>query len=161
MSNIMATLRHALGIVSGIHIPGVPTQTATVTHSIQQHLADTYGEAAKALAAKLGATPGMTGLEKLGAITTAIVSTAKRDGFKGVEHDLFHAAVSVAQEAFRASLPTIEADTIALASSLSANPLVKLAAELVVPAAFGAVEKAVGLPPAPFETTQVAQAVAA
>ncbi|WP_242140887.1 hypothetical protein [Sphingomonas sp. TREG-RG-20F-R18-01] len=130
--SIGSTLKHILGFVAGILIPGASQDTTTLTHSVQQHLADLYGAAAAKMAAELKLdTTGMSGPDKVFAITKALVATAQRDGFKGDLTVLGHVAVDIAQSAFRSIEPNIGADIVALASALTANPLVNVAAELV------------------------------
>ena len=65
------------------------------------------------------------------ASSEAIIATAERDGFKGDLKILGDVALDVAQAAFRKAEPNFETAIVALATSLSANPLVLVAAELV------------------------------
>ncbi len=138
--SLKSTLAHVIGVVAGILIPGVSAGTTNLVHSVQQHLADLYGEAARDLAAQLKLdTTGMSGPDKVFTIMKALVATAQRDGFKGDLRVLGTVALDIAQAAYRASEPTLAADIVALASSLAANPLAKVAATLVV----AEVEKAI------------------
>lgn len=137
--SIGSTLKHVLGIVAGILIPGASRTATDLTHSVQQELADLYGEAAAKMAAELKLdTTSMSGPEKVFAITKAIIATTVRDGFKGDLKILGDVALDVAQAAYRKAEPNFETAIVALATSLSANPLVMVAAELVG----GAVQKA-------------------
>lgn len=130
--SIGSTLKHVLGFIAGILIPGASTTTTNLTHSVQQHLADLYGAAAAKMAADLKVdTSGMSGMDKIFAITKALVDTAVRDGFKGDLKVLGDVMLDVAQSAYRSIEPSIGADIVALASALSANPLVVTAATLV------------------------------
>lgn len=131
--SIGSTLKKVLGFVAGILIPGASAHTADLTHSIQQEVADLYGKLAADLAEKLKLdTTGMSGPDKVFAIVKALVATAERDGLKG-DVQIFGAAVlDVAQAAYRASIPNIEADIVALAASLTTNPIIKTAETLVV-----------------------------
>ncbi len=115
-------------------IPGASASTTNLTHTVQQELAKLYGAAATDLAKKLAVDIGMSGPNKVFAITKALVAAAQRDGFKGDLKILGDVALDVAQAAYRAIEPNIGSDTIALASALTANPLVAVAAELVAPA---------------------------
>lgn len=131
--SIGSTLKSVFGFIAGILIPGTSSATANLVHSIQQELADLYGQAATELAAKLAVdTTGMSGPDKVFAILKALVATAKRDGFEGDEKILGDTLLDLAQTAYRASLPTIENDVLALAKSLATTPLVKKAEGLVV-----------------------------
>lgn len=130
--SLKSTFLHAIGAIAGILIPGASASTTQLTHSVQQHLADLYGEAARDMAARLKLdTTGMSGPDKVFAITKALVATAQRDGFKGDVKVLGDVCLDIAQAAYRASEPNIGAAIVALASALSANPLVRLAAGLV------------------------------
>ena len=127
-----STLGHVLGIAIGILIPGADKGTTNLTTSIQQEVARLYGAAAADMAERLKTdTTGMTGPQKVFAIAGAIRDTAKRDGFKG-DLDLFETVVlDVAQAAYRKTLPNIGTAIVTLASELSSNPLVLVAARLV------------------------------
>ena len=129
--SIGSTLEKVLGFIAGILIPGASADTTSLIHSIQQDVADWAGAAAKDLAAKLSVDPTMTGAEKIFAVTTALVQTAISKGIKADEDVLFSVLLDVAQAAYRATVPTIAADIVALASTLTANPLVGTIAELV------------------------------
>lgn len=140
--SIGSTLKHVLGIVAGILIPGASTSTTDLTHSVQQEIADLFGAAAKDLAAKLALdTTGMSGPDKVFAIVKALVAAAEAQGFKGDLKILGDVVVDVAQAAYRASEPSFGADIIALAAALSANPLVAIGAELVAPVVQAAADK--------------------
>ena len=139
--SIGSTLKHALGIVEGILIPGASAHTTNLVHAVQEELAKLYGEAAAKLAAELQLdTTGMTGEQKLFAIGDAIVATALRDGIKADAKILKDVALDVAQAAYRSIEPNIGSDIIALAAAISANPLVTVAAELVAPVAQNAAD---------------------
>ena len=130
--SVGSTLKHVLGIVAGILIPGASADTTNLTHSIQQKLADLYGEAARKMAEALKLdTTGMSGPDKIFAITKAIVATARQDGFAGDVMLLETVALDVAQSAYRASEPNIGAAIVALAHALTSNPLINVAAQLV------------------------------
>lgn len=129
--SIGSTLKHVLGFVAGILIPGASEKTTNLTHSIQQHIADLYGPAAAAMAKELKLDTSLTGARKVFAIRDALVATAKRDGFKGDVKVFGHLALDVAQAAFLKEEPNIGADIVALASALTANPLVLVATNLV------------------------------
>lgn len=130
--SLKSTLLHVLGAVAGILIPGASASVTNLIHTVQQHLGDLYGAAAVALARELAVdTTGMSGPDKIFAITKAIVATAKADGFSGDLKVLERVALDVAQSAFRAAQPTIEADVIALAAALTSNPLAKVATTLI------------------------------
>jgi hypothetical protein len=73
----------------------------------------------------------MSGPQKVFAIVDALVATAGKDGFKGDLKVLGTVAVDIAQAAYRAAEPSFSSDIVALASALTANPLVAVAAELV------------------------------
>lgn len=137
--SIGITLKHVLGIVAGILIPGASRTATDLTHSFQPELADLYGAAAAKMADELKLdTTGMSAPEKVFAITKARVATAERDGFKGDLKILGDVALDVAQAAYRKAEPGFETALVTLATSLSANPLVLVAAELVA----GVVQKA-------------------
>ena len=127
-----STLGHALGIVMGILIPGASKSTTNATAAVQQELADVFGEAAADLAAKLKLdTTGMTGPEKVFAITKAMVDAAKAQGFKGDLKILGDVALDVAQAAYRKAEPEIGAGIVALGTALSANPLAKVGVDVL------------------------------
>jgi len=130
--SIGSELKNVLGIVLGILIPGASTSATNLTTTIQNELAKVYGTAATAMAAQLKLdTTGMSGPDKVFAIVKALVATAEADGFKGDLTVLGDVMVDLAQAAYRASEPTFGSDIVALASALTANPLVTIAAELV------------------------------
>ena len=62
----------------------------------------------------------------------ALVATAVRDGFKSDLRVLGAVLLDVARTAWRLSEPEIETGIVALTSSLTSNPLVKVAETLVV-----------------------------
>lgn len=130
--SLKSSLLHALGVVAGILIPGASASTTDLTHRVQQELADLYGAAAAKMAEELKLdTTGLSGPEKVFAINKALVATALRDGFKGDAKILGHVTLDIAQAAYRKTEPNIDSDIVALATSLTANPLVLVAAELV------------------------------
>lgn len=130
--SLKSTLGHVLGLVIGILIPGADAKTVDLTTSIQQEIANLYGQAAADMAEKLKLdTTGMSGPDKVFAIAKALVATAQRDGFKGDVSLLGTVVLDVAQAAYRKTLPTIGTDIVALAHELSSNPLVLVAATLV------------------------------
>lgn len=131
--SLASTLAHIIGISTGILIPGADAKATSLTHSVQQEVAHVYGAAAVKLAADLKVNSTMTGPEKVFAIKDAIVATAKRDGFKGDLRVFGHVVLDVAQAAFRAAEKDFGSDIMTLATSLSSNPLVAVAAELVAP----------------------------
>ena len=75
----------------------------------------------------------IVGSDKVFAIGKGIVATAEKDGFKGDLKILGDVVLDIAQAAYRAIEPNIGSDIVALASALTANPLVSVAAELVSP----------------------------
>ena len=130
--SIGSELRSVLGIVLGILIPGTSASTTNLTTTIQNEIAKVYGEAATAMAKELSLdTTGMSGPDKVFAIVKALVATAEANGFKGDLKVFGDVAVDIAQAAYRASEPTFGSDIVALASALTANPLVTVAATLV------------------------------
>lgn len=130
--SIGSELKHILGIVIGILIPGASAAATNLTTTIQNEIAKVYGEAATAMAKELSLdTTGMSGPDKVFAIVKALLATAEKDGFKGDLKILGDVCVDIAQAAYRASEPTFGSDIVALASALTANPLVTVAAELV------------------------------
>jgi hypothetical protein len=130
--SIGSTLTHALGIVLSILIPGTSTKDADLTHVVQQDLAKLYGVAARDMAQELKLdTTGMSGPDKVFAITKAIVETHVAAGFKGDVQILEAVALDVAQTAYRASLSNFGAAIVALAAGFSTNPIVAVAASLI------------------------------
>ena len=73
----------------------------------------------------------MTGAEKIFSIGKALVQTAIDKGVKADADVLFAVLLDVAQAAYRATLPNIETEIVAIASAFSANPLVGVVAQLV------------------------------
>lgn len=140
--SLKSALLTAIGAIAGILIPGASASTTELTHSIQQHLADVYGEAAAKLAAELALdTTGMTGPEKVFAITERLVATAVSQGFKGDLKVLGDVALPIAQAAYLKTVSTIGADIIALASAFHAGPVLTAVVELAAPLVQKAVDK--------------------
>ena len=121
-----STIGHVLGIVAGFLIPGANKGTANLTAAVQQELADKMGDAATDLAERLKTdTTGMTGMQKVFAISNAMIEEAKSQGFKGDVKILEAVALDVAQAAYRKSIePEIAAGITAIAAALHASPLV-------------------------------------
>ena len=141
--SIGSELKNVLGIVLGILIPGASKATTNLTTTIQNEIAKVYGEAATAMAKELAVdTTGMSGPDKVFAIVKALVATAQKDGFKGDLKVLGDVAVDIAQAAYRAAEPNFASDIVALASALTANPLVTVAATLVGEVVQSAADKA-------------------
>ena len=131
--SIGSTLKKVLGFVAGILIPGASESTTDLTHAIQQELATAFGQAAKELVAKLALdTTGMSGPDKVFAITKALVATAEAQGTKADVSIITAVAVDVAQAAYRATLTNLESGLIALASSIESAGGLKLVTTLVV-----------------------------
>ncbi len=127
-----STLKHVLGLVEGFLIPGADKGTANLTGAVQQELANAFGEAARELAAKLKVdTTGMSGPDKVFAITKAMVEASKAQGFAGDLKILEDVALDVAQAAYRASEPGISAGIVALGATLTTNPLATVGVELL------------------------------
>ena len=132
--SIKFALLHAVGVVAGILIPGASSATTDLTHSIQQHIADLYGEAAAKLATELKVdTTGMSGPDKVFAIVKGLVATAVSQGFKGDLVVLGRVVLPVAQAAFLKTEENIGADIVALASAIHAGPALTAVAELAAP----------------------------
>ncbi|MDH7640528.1 hypothetical protein [Sphingomonas oryzagri] len=131
--SVASTLKKVLGFVAGILIPGTSEGTTDLTHAIQQELATAFGQAAKDLAAKLSIdTTGMSGPDKVFAITKALIATAEAQGIKADINIIGAVALDVAQAAYRATLPNLESGLVALASAIESAGGLKLAATLVV-----------------------------
>ena len=146
--SVGSVLKHALGFVAGILIPGASVTAVDVIHEVQQKLADLFGAAATKLAENLKLdTTGMSGPEKVFYIAKALVETAKAQGFKGDLALLETVALDVAQTAYRNSLPTIETDAIALLASLHLGPVMTVVESLILPVIEKKLEAAA--PPAP------------
>ena len=123
-------------------------------HTIQQDVANWAGVAAKDLAAKLALdVTGMSGADKVWAITKALVETAIAKGVKADADVLFSVLLDVAQAAYRASEPNFENAIVGLAAAFSSNPLVGTITELV-----GETVQALADRQAAKSSTQVAQA---
>jgi hypothetical protein len=102
MMRIGSTLKRVLGFVAGILIPGASAEVTDLTHTVQQEIADALGAAAADLAQKLKLdTTGMTGPQKVFAITLALVATAIEQGIKADEAILTAVALDLAQAAYR------------------------------------------------------------
>jgi hypothetical protein len=148
--SVGSTLKHVLGIIAGILIPGASKDAANLTQSVQQEMANLYGAAARDMAAELKLdTTGMSGPEKVFALTKALVATAERDGFKGDLKILGDVLLDVAQAAYRASEPGFEAAIVALAGELTADPIVLVATQLVGSAVQKAADADLDRPAAP------------
>lgn len=131
--SIGSTLKKVLGFVAGILIPGASESTTDLTHAIQQELATAFGQAAKELAQKLALdTTGMSGPDKVFAITRALIATAEAQGIKADLNIIGAVALDVAQAAFRATLPNLESGLVALASSIQTAGGLKLVTTLVI-----------------------------
>jgi hypothetical protein len=128
-----STLKKVLGFVAGILIPGGSESTTDLTHAIQQELANAFGQAAKELAAKLAVdTTGMSGPDKVFAITKALIATAEAQGVKADINIIGAVALDVAQAAYRATLANLESGLIALASSIESAGGLKVVTTLVI-----------------------------
>lgn len=150
--SLASTLSHVLGIIKGIHIPGVSIDTTNLLHSVDQTLAERYGAAATKLATELASKVGLSGPDKLFQIVEAMFADAVKAGFKGEADTLRAELVKVAQAAFTASVPSINAKAEALAISLTKNPLAGTVTALVLSAVETKVSAVVGSaaqPPAP------------
>ena len=133
--SIGSTLKKVLGFVAGILIPGASKDTTDLTAAIQQELADAFGKAATDMAAKLALdTTGMTGAQKVFAITNALVATAAAQGIKADVSIITAVALDVAQAAYRKTLTNFESGLVALASSITSAGGFKTVATLVVDA---------------------------
>ncbi|WP_174286526.1 hypothetical protein [Sphingomonas bacterium] len=132
--SVGSTLKHALGFIAGILIPGTSVTAVDAVHEIQQTFANLFGEAATQLAEALKVdTTGLSGPEKVFYIAKALVATAKAQGFKGDEALLETVTLDLAQTAYRNSLPTIEADAVSLLAALHLSPVLTAVATLVLP----------------------------
>jgi len=133
--SIGSTLKKVLGFVAGILIPGASKDTTDLTAAIQQELADAFGKAATDMAAKLALdTTGMTGAQKVFAITNALVATAESQGIKADVSIITAVALDVAQAAYRATLTNFESGLVALASAITSAGGLKTVTTLVVDA---------------------------
>ena len=133
--SIGSTLKHALGFIAGILIPGASEKAVNAIHAVQQHFAELFGEAATKLAETLKVdTTGMTGPDKVFYIVKALVETAKAQGFKGDLKVLETVLLDLAQTAYRNSLPSIEAEAVSLLTSIHAGPVLTAVGTLVLEA---------------------------
>jgi len=131
--NVASTLKKVLGFVAGILIPGASADTTDLTAAIQQELADAFGKAATDMAAKLALdTTGMTGAQKVFAITNALVATAESQGIKADVSIVTAVALDVAQAAYRATITNLESGLVALAAAITSAGGLKTVATLVV-----------------------------
>jgi hypothetical protein len=131
--SIGSALKKVLGIVVGILIPGASPAVTNLTHTLQQQLADAFGTAAADLAAKLALdTTGMSGPEKVFAITKALIATAEAQGIKADAEIIGAIALDVAQAAYRKTLTNLESGLVALASEISSAGGLKVVSTLVV-----------------------------
>ena len=131
--SIGSTLKKVLGFVAGILIPGASADTTDLTAAIQQELADAFGKAATDMAAKLALdTTGMTGAQKVFAITNALVATAESQGIKADVSIVTAVALDVAQAAYRATITNLESGLVALAAAITSAGGLKTVATLVV-----------------------------
>jgi hypothetical protein len=138
--------------VSGKGTASFATRT-NLTHSIQQNIADWAGAAATKRAAEVKLdTTGMSDPDKEFAIVSGLVKTAEANAFKGDLKIFGDVPVDVAEAAYRASEPNFGADIVALASALTANPLVGIAAEPI----YEVVQKAADPAIAPAPVAQAA-----
>lgn len=130
--SLKSTILHVLGTVAGILIPGASANAANMTHSIQQHFADLYGEAAADLADKLKVDTTLSGPEKIFAILKGLIDVAKNQGFKGDEKLLSAVLLDVAQAAYRKAEAIEEPALAALAVGLTGTPLAKIGVDLLL-----------------------------
>lgn len=131
--SIASTLKKVLGFVAGILIPGASADTTSLTHAIQQEIADAFGMAATDLAQKLALdTTGMTGSQKVFAIVDALVATAAAQGIKADVAIIEAVALDVAQAAYRATLTNLESGLVALAASITSAGGLKVVTTLVI-----------------------------
>ncbi len=133
--SISSTLKKVLGFVAGILIPGQSEDTTNLTAAIQQELATAFGQAAAELAQKLALdTTGMSGPDKVFAITKALIATAESQGIKADVSIITAVALDVAQAAYRTTLTNFESGLVALASAITSAGGLKTVTTLVVDA---------------------------
>jgi hypothetical protein len=133
--SIGSTLKKVLGFVAGILIPGTSEDTTNLTAAIQQELATAFGQAATEMAQKLAVdTTGMSGPDKVFAITKALIATAESQGIKADVSIITAVALDVAQAAYRATLTNFESGLVALASAITSAGGLKTVTTLVVDA---------------------------
>ena len=133
--SIGSTLKKVLGFVAGILIPGTSADTTNLTAAIQQELADAFGQAATELAQKLALdTTGMSGPDKVFAITKALIATAESQGIKADVSIVTAVALDVAQAAYRATITNLESGLVALAAAITSAGGLKTVTTLVVDA---------------------------
>jgi hypothetical protein len=138
--SVASTLKKVLGFVAGILIPGASADATNLTAAIQQEMADAMGKAATEMAQKLALdTTGMTGAQKVFAITNALVATAEAQGIKADVSIITAVALDVAQAAYRATLKNLESGLVALASAITSAGGLKVVTTLVVDAAEAAI----------------------
>ncbi len=131
--SILNAIKHDLGIVEGILIPGASASTTILTHALQQPIADAYGAAIKAAITKLAPETGMTGPQKALAIADAVANDIVSKGVKAEVAKLRDVVLDIVQAAYRAVEPSIGSDIMAMASAFHLGPTLTVVAELVVP----------------------------
>ena len=156
--SLKTTILHVLGSVAGILIPGASANSANMTHSIQQHFADLYGEAAADIAAKLKVDTTLSGPQKIFAILGGLVDVTKSQGFKGDEKLLGAVLLDVAQAAYRKAEEIEEPALASLAVGLTGTPLAKIGVDLLLQFVQPKIDALLHIAPAAEEATPTAQA---
>lgn len=147
--SIISALKHDLGIVEGILIPGASVSTVNLTHSVQQAIATNYGPAISGAITTLATNATLSGPEKSLAIANTVANDIITKGVKAEFKTLRDTVVDIVQAAYRAIEPSIGADIVALASAFHAGPVLTEVAELAGPLVQQAVDKLAPAPVAP------------
>jgi len=141
--SIISALKHDLGIVEGILIPGASASTTNTTHAIQQQIANAYGTAIKTAVTELAPNTTLTGPAKAALIVETVAKDIITKGVKAELSTLKAIVLDVVQAAYRAVEPNIGSDIVAVAAAFSANPLVAVGAEVIGSVVQAAADKTV------------------
>ena len=146
--HLFSAIKHDLGIVEGILIPGASASTTVTTHAIQQQIANAYGAAITKAVQDLAPNDNLTGPEKGIAIANAVTHDIIAKGFKAKFEHLRDIVVDVVQAAYRAIEPNIGSLVLGVAAALHAGPSLTTIAEIAAPLLQAEVDKHL---PAPKE----------
>lgn len=132
--HILSAIKHDLGIIEGILIPGASAATTATTHAIQQQVANAYGAAIGKAVQDLAPRTDLSGPQKGIVIANAVASDMVAKSFKGELEHLRDIVVDVVQAAYRAVEPNIGSIVLGVASALHLSGALETVVELAAPA---------------------------